>query len=226
MKLKLYSNAHNSGGERVRIALALKEVPHEYLTIKTIGWEAYRKINPQSLLPTLSVDDVLITQSTAILEFLEEKYPTPPLLPVDPMLRAQARALGQVVACEMHAIDVGRVRRFLGDQLSVTEKGLQDWSAHWMQDGFQTIEALLSRRDHATAFCFGDSPGWADLFLVPQVRKGVTRFDLGLERYPLIREIYHRAIELPAFVAASPESQTDYEGHLGRSWRPEDLQTP
>jgi maleylacetoacetate isomerase len=226
MNLQLYSNAQNSGGERVRIALALKALPYEYISIKDIGWEAYQAINPQQLLPTLSFNGQLVTQSTAILEFLEEAYPAPALLPGKPVERALARAIGQVIACEMHAIDVGRVRRFLGDHLSVSEKGLEDWSAHWMHEGFQTIEALLRRRTTTPTYCFGDTPGWADLFLVPQVRKGVTRFDLEVGRYPLVHAIYLHALEHPAFVVASPEMQADYSGTLGRAWRPEDLKAP
>ncbi|MEM7255477.1 MAG: glutathione S-transferase N-terminal domain-containing protein, partial [Pseudomonadota bacterium] len=149
MKLQLYSNSVNSGGERVRIALALKGVEYHYTSIKEIGWDAYGEINPQRLLPTLAVDDQLMIQSTAILEFLEETFPQVPLLPRDPILRGLSRGLGQVVASEMHAIDVGRVRRFLGDELAVSEAGIERWSDHWMHQGFATIEALLERRETA-----------------------------------------------------------------------------
>jgi maleylacetoacetate isomerase len=220
MKLRLYSNAHNSGGERVRIAMALKRIDYEYLSIKDLGWDAYRSINPQALLPTLVVGDALLTQSTAILEYLEETHPEPSLLPSDPIVRALARAFAQAIASEMHAIDVGRVRRFLGDELSVSDSDLEQWSAHWMQDGFTALEALLTRRPMQWPYCYGESPGWADLFLVPQVRKGFSRFDLDLSRYPLIAEIYRRCETLPAFLAASPEHQPDYEGPVGRAWRP------
>jgi maleylacetoacetate isomerase len=223
MKLRLYSNSYNSGGERVRIAMALKRIDYEYFSIKQLGWDAYRSINPQGLLPTLVVGDVLLTQSAAILEYLEETHPEPSLLPSDPLLRAQARAFAQVIACEMHAIDVGRVRRFLGDELSVSESGLERWSAHWMRDGFTALEALLARRPIQWPYCYGEVAGWADLFLVPQVRKCVSRFDLDLRRYPCIAEIYQRCETLPAFVAASPERQADYEGTIGRAWRPEDV---
>ena len=112
LEMLLYSNSYNSGGERVRIAMALKGIEYEYVSIKEIGWDAYRSINPQALLPTLVVGDALLTQSTAILEFLEETYPQPPLLPPDRIVRALARAFAQAIASEMHAIDVGRVRRF------------------------------------------------------------------------------------------------------------------
>lgn len=222
MKPRLYSNSYNSGGERVRIAMALKRIDYEYVSIKDLGWEAYRSINPQGLLPTLVVGDVLLTQSTAILEYLEETHPEPPLLPSDPMVRALARAFAQAIACEMHAIDVGRVRRFMGDQLAVSDSGLERWSDHWMQEGFTALEALLARRPMQWPYCYGETPGWADLFLVPQVRKGLSRFDLDLGRYPRIADIYRRCEVLPAFVAASPEHQADYAGPAGRAWRPED----
>jgi maleylacetoacetate isomerase len=223
MKLRLYSNSHNSGGQRVRIAMALKRIDYEYFSIKDLGWDAYRSVNPQGLLPTLQMGDVLLTQSTAILEYLEETYPEPSLLPSDSIVRALARAFAQVIASEMHAIDVGRVRRFLGDELSVPDSGLERWSAHWMQEGFTALEALLTRRPVQWPYCYGESPGWADLFLVPQVRKGVSRFDLDLSPYPRIAEIYRRCEILPAFVAAAPEHQVDYQGSVARAWRPRDL---
>jgi maleylacetoacetate isomerase len=224
MKLRLYSNSYNSGGERVRIAMALKRIDYEYVSIKEVGWNAYRSVNPQGLLPTLVVDDVLLTQSTAILEYLEESCPEPRLLPPDPLVRALARAFAQAIASEMHAIDVGRVRRFLGDELAVSEAGLERWSGHWMQEGFSALEALLARRPVQWPYCYGESPGWADLFLVPQVRKGVSRFGLDLTHYPRIAGIYRRCEALPAFVAASPEHQPDYRGPVGRAWRPKDMQ--
>jgi glutathione S-transferase len=138
------------------------------------------------------------------------------------MMRALARAFAQAVASELHAIDVGRVRRFLADELAVSDPDLERWSAHWMQVGFTALEALLARRPMQWPYCYGESPGWADLFLVPQVRKGVSRCHPYLSRTPRIAEIYRRCETLPAFVAASPERQPDYEGPLGRTWRPED----
>ena len=223
MTLRLYSNSYNSGGERVRIAMALKQIDYEYLSIKDLGWDAYRTINPQGLLPTLVVGDVLLTQSTAILEYLEDTHPEPSLLPADPLVRALARAFAQAIASEMHSIDVGRVRRFLGDELLASDSDLERWSAHWMQEGFTALEELLARRSTQWHYCYSESPGWADLFLVPQVRKCVSRFDLDLSRYRRIAEIYLRCQTLPAFVAASPEHQADYEGPMGRAWRPEDV---
>lgn len=210
--LRLYSNAYNSGGERVRIAMALKRLNYEYVSIKDLGWDAYRRINPQGLLPTLLVDGVPVTQSTAILEYLEETYPERPLLPSDPLVRALARAFAQVIASEMHAVDVRRVRRFLGDALAVPDAGLEQWSDHWMHEGFSTLEALLARRPTPWSYCYGEAPGWADLFLVPQVRKGVSRFDLDLSRFPGVARIYERCSSQPAFVAAAPEHQSDYGG--------------
>lgn len=225
MKLRLYSNSFNSGGERVRIALALKHIDYEYISIKDIGWSAYRSINPQALIPTLAVGDVLVTQSTAILEYLEETHPKPALLPTDPLQRALARAFGQAVASEMHAIDVGRVRRFLEGELGVAASDLERWSDHWMHEGFTALETLLARRPSQTPYCYGDEPGWADLFLAPQVRKGLTRFDLDISGFPLIAEIYSRCEQHAAFIAAAPEQQSDYSGPMGRSWSPDDVRS-
>ena len=210
MSLTLYSNYLNSAGERVRIALALKGIAYEYVSVRQIGWEAYERINPQRLMPGLKIGDQVIAQATAILEYLEETYPTPSLLPADAIVRAQARGFAQHITSEMHAIDVIRVRRFLHGELQVDEAGIARWQHHWFATGLRALEALLARRANSSAFCFGDGPGWADLHLVPQVRKGLSRFNLDLSPYPLIAGVYENCVALPAFVAAAPQSQPDY----------------
>lgn len=209
--MRLYSNAFNSAGERVRIALALKQVEYEYTSIQDLGWDAYEEINPQRLLPTLEVGGALLTQSTAILEYLEETVTEPALLPADPLTRAKARAVGQVVASEMHAIDVKRVRGFLTRRLGVPSVGTQAWTDHWFESGIQTIETLLARRAVDHPYCYSEQPGWADLFLVPQLRKSVTRFRRDISPWPRVKAIYERCIAHPAFQAAAPEHQSDFE---------------
>jgi maleylacetoacetate isomerase len=204
----------NSAGERVRIALALKDIEYEYVSVGQLGWDAYEKINPQRLMPALKIADQVVPQSTAILEYLEETYPAPALLPRDPVLRARARGFAQHITSEMHAIDVIRVRRFLSNELGVDHQGIDQWQRHWFATGFTALEALLARRDQGTAYCYGAEPGWADLHLVPQVRKGLSRFNVDMRAYPVIRGIFENCISHPAFIAATPEQQVDYPGRL------------
>ena len=212
MAMKLYSNFVNSAGERVRIALGLKQLPYEYVSVPAIGYDAYRHINPQGLMPALEVDGRVFAQATAILEYLEEVFPEHPLFPADPILRGQARSFGQHITSEMHAIDVIRVRRFLYRSLNVDEAGVALWQKHWFDVGFNTLEELLRQRDEQWPFCFGEAPGWADLHLVPQVRKGISRFNLDMAPFPLIGGIFERCRVLPAFIAAEPKNQPDYAG--------------
>ena len=206
----LYSNAFNSAGERVRIALALKEIDYNYVSVQDIGWSAYRKINPQALLPTLEVDGQLLVQSTAILEFLEERHPQPALLPQDAVMRTHARAFAQAVACEMHAIDILRTRKFMHDELAVSQTGIERWTDHWFHLGMEALEAFLDRRVVPWRYCYGDEPGWADVFLVPQLNKSVGRYFQDISAYPLTEQVYRRCIAHPAFAAAAPEQQPDY----------------
>ena len=214
----LYSSAFNSAGERVRIALALKGIAYEYVSIQDLGWEAYEKVNPQALLPTLKVGGDLVVQSTAILEYLEETFPEPRLLPDDPILRAQVRGFGQAIASELHAIDILRVRLFLGHELNVDAEGIEHWTDHWLATGLMALEAFLRSHQHEWPYCFGDEPGWADLFLVPQLRKAVNRYNLDTTPYPLLASTYAHCLKHPAVIAASPEQQPDYNRAYKNIW--------
>lgn len=213
MSLTLYSKYQNSAGERVRIALALKGIDYTYISVGSdggISWGDYEIINPQRLMPALKIGDVVLPQATAILEYLEEVFPNRNLLPTDPVLRAQVRGFAQHIVSEMHAIDVSRVRRFLHDDLRVDDAGVDIWQRHWFSKGFVALEEFLARSQISWRYCFGETPGWADIHLIPQVRKGLTRLNLDMTRYPLINQIYKNCVELPAFSAASPEAQTDF----------------
>lgn len=214
MTLTLYSNYVNSAGERVRIALGLKGVAYDYVSVGEIGWDEYERINPQRLMPALKIGERIVAQSSAILEYLEENHPEPPLLPADPVLRAEARGFAQHVVSEMHAIDVIRVRRFLHNELGVDQAGLDHWQRHWFATGFAALEELLARRQTAWPFCFGETPGWADLHLIPQVAKGLTRFNVDMSPYPLIDGVFQACVTLPAFIAATPAQQPDYPGRV------------
>ncbi len=147
--MKLYTRWQNSAGERVRIALNLKGIEYEYVPVASLPPGEYQRINPQQLLPTLEVDGHFIAQSAAILDYLEERFPSPALLPDDLVLRAQARAFGAAIAAEMHAIAVNRVRTFLTDEFGVDETGLARWAAHWHKLGYEALEAALARRETA-----------------------------------------------------------------------------
>ncbi len=212
--LTLYSNYVNSTGERVRIAMALKGVDYDYISVSNIGRKAYREINPQGLMPAISIDGKIVQQATAILEWLVETYPDPPLLPKDPILRAQARGFAQAITSEMHAIDVIRVRQFLGNDLGLDDPKIDQWQAHWFHTGSRALEEILRRRDTPFPCCFSGTPGWADLHLAPQVQKGLTRFNVDMSEYPLIGGIYDLCKDHPAFIAAKPQNQPDWPGQI------------
>jgi maleylacetoacetate isomerase len=209
--MKLYTYQRNSAGERVRIALNLKGLAYDYVSVPGLPPGEYEKINPQGLMPALEVDGRIIAQSAAILAFLEEGWPTPPLLPADPVTRAQARAFAAHIAAEMHALTVNRVRRYLAVELGTGEAGAVRWTVHWLSRGFTALEAALAARPEPWPFCFGDTPGWADLHLIPQLRNG-RRLGCNVADYPLLLEVEARCVDLEPFRLARPEHQPDYAG--------------
>lgn len=209
--MKLYTYQRNSAGERVRIALGLKGLAYDYVSVPALPPGDYEKINPQGLMPALEVDGQVIAQSAAILAFLEEGWPEPPLLTADPLTRAQARAFAAHIAAEMHALTVNRVRRYLAADLGLGQDGAARWTVHWLERGFAALEAALSARPQPWPFCFGETPGWADLHLIPQLRNG-RRLGCDLAAYPLLRAVERACVDLPAFRLARPEHQPDYLG--------------
>lgn len=211
MGLRLLSRWQNSAGERVRIALHLKNISYDYVPANSLPPGEYRRLNPQGLLPALVVDGRVIPQSGAILEFLEETQPGPPLLPDDPMLRAQARAFAQLIASDLHPINNNRIRRFLVERLGASERDVQGWYEHWVCLAFAALEVALADRPRDWPFCFGDAPGWADLHLVPQMANA-RRFRCDLAPYPLLRAVDARCQDLDAFQRARPKAQSDFPG--------------
>lgn len=211
MSLKLYTRWRNSAGERVRIALNLKGLDYDYVAIDALPPGAYAKINPQGLMPALEVDGRVIPQSAAILDYLEETCPSPALLPADTVLRAQARAFGAIVAAEMHAITINRVRQFLERDLGVDRGGIDRWVRHWLAEGFAALEAMLARRDTDWPFCFGETPGWADLHLVPQLASG-RRLGCDLAPYARLLAVEAHCTPRDAFARAQPDFPGQAQG--------------
>ena len=209
--MKLYTFQRNSAGERVRIALGLKGLAYDYVSVPALPEGAYRRINPQGLMPALELPDgQVIAQSGAILAYLEDAFPEPPLLPVDPVARAQARSFALFIAAEMHAVTVSRVRRFVADDLGAGTEGEARWLAHWTTEGLVRLEEMLARRPLASAYCYGDAPGWADLHLVPALRNA-RRFGVPVAPYVRLLGVEAACRELPAFQSARPEAQPDFQ---------------
>lgn len=212
MKLTLYSRYRNSAGQRVRTALNIKGVDYEYISVGDTGAiskEAYLDVNPQGLIPTLVIDGEKVTQSTALIEFIEETFPGPSLFPSDPVARARSRAFGQIIACEMHAVGVGRMRRNLHDEHGLSKDEVRRWYEHWLHHGYQTLESLMRQRSTATPFCYDDKPTLGDLYLVPQLYNS-RLFEIDLSSYPLLCEIDERCRSLPTFDKAMPQNQPDF----------------
>lgn len=214
--LKLYTYFRSSAAYRVRIALNLKGLAYQSVPVHLLkgGGEqlqdSYRAINPGAMVPSLQDGDATLTQSLAILEYLEEVYPDIALLPGDALGRARVRALALIVACDIHPINNLRVLKYLGGTLQVSEDAKAEWYRHWVQEGLSTIEAHLARDRQTGVFCHGDSPTLADCCLIPQVFNA-QRFKLDLSPYPTIAGIHARCAELPAFINAHPEQQPDAE---------------
>uniref|UniRef100_B0T240 Maleylacetoacetate isomerase n=1 Tax=Caulobacter sp. (strain K31) TaxID=366602 RepID=B0T240_CAUSK len=209
MKLTLHSAWRSSAAYRVRIGLNLKGLAYDVVPVNLVANQhlepAYAALNPQRLLPTLEVGGRTLTQSLAILEWLDETAPEPPLLPTDPFDRATVRAMAEIIACDIHPVNNLRILRALTG-LGVDEPGRDVWIQRWITDGFAALEPLIVER--GKGFAFGDAPGLADCCLVPQVYNA-ERFKTDLTPFPAIRAVAARAVEHPAFAAAHPNLQPD-----------------
>jgi maleylpyruvate isomerase len=210
--MKLYSYFRSSAAYRVRIALNLKGLPYEYVGVHLQKAEqrsdSYRAVNPHALVPSLADDRGTFTQSLAIIEYLEERYPQPPLLPQTAEARARVRAIALAIACEIHPLDNLRVLLYLTRTLGITEEAKNAWYRHWIDVGLSALETQLAS-DAATAeFCHGASPTLADVCLVPQLANA-RRFGIPLEAYPTLLRIESACAAQPAFAAAAPAQQPD-----------------
>lgn len=211
--MKLHNFFRSGTSHRLRIALNLKGLPYDYVPVALpaeahLG-AAFRALNPQGLVPALELDDgrVLI-QSPAIIEWLEERHPAPPLLPADPDGRQRVRALAAIVGCDIHPINNRRVLERLRRQHGCDEAAVQAWCATWIAAGFDAIEALLAADAQRGAFCFGDAPTLADVYLVPQV-ESARRFGMDVAGWPRIRAVDEACLALDAFRRAAPAVQPD-----------------
>ena len=214
MHIKLYSRYRNSAGQRVRIALNLKNISYEYIAVPLDGGvpESYRnEVNPQGLLPSLALDDKIITQSTAQIEFIEENFKGPSLYPEDPILRAHSRAFSQIIACEIHPVIGPKIQRYLINRHKFDNKEILNWYQKWMYHGFDALEELLSKRDKPMLYCYDDKPTVADIYLVPQLINA-RLVDMNLEKYSELLRIDKLCQTQLEFQQSMPENQPDYPG--------------
>ena len=212
--MELYTYFRSSAAYRVRIALNLKGLKADYRYVHLVkdgGQQhkvGYLAVNPQGLVPALVDNGQVLTQSLAIIEYLDETHPQPPLLPKDSLGRARARALAQVVACDIHPVNNQRILKYLERELGVNEAARNQWYRHWITEGFDALEKLLTDNSATGRFCHGGQPTLADICLVPQVFNA-KRFSVDLVPYPAIRRINDYCLTLEAFADAAPDKQVD-----------------
>ena len=212
--MKLYSYWRSSAAYRVRIALNLKGLEHEIVPVNMLkdGGEqlgdAYKQINPQGLVPTLVDGDITLTQSLAILEYLEEQYSRVNLLPGNTGDRARVRQFAQLTACDIHPLNNLRVLKYLKQGLNIADDAKDAWYRHWIMLGFEAFENSLVKAKSTGPYCLGAEVTLADLCLIPQMYNA-HRFDVPLEAYPTLCAIEQACLELDAFKQASPEKQID-----------------
>ncbi|RZS58209.1 maleylacetoacetate isomerase [Sphaerotilus mobilis] len=211
--MKLHNFFRSGTSHRLRIALHLKGLAPDYVAVdlrteQHLG-DAFKALNPQALVPALELDDgAVLIQSPAIIEWLEETHPEPPLLPREPLARARVRALAAVIGCDVHPINNRRILEALRHDFGADEARINAWCARWISAGFDAIEALLNADTTRGAYCFGDAPTLADVYLIPQV-ESARRFKVDLSRWPAIAAVEAACARLDAFERAQPSRQPD-----------------
>lgn len=211
--MKLYNYFRSSASFRVRIALNLKGLAYEYIPVHIAKGEhklpAYVAVSADLLVPTLEINGRRLSQSMAIIEYLDEMHPAPALIPSEPFERAQVRALSQSIACEIHPINNLRILRYLSAELKVSEEDKNTWYRHWARSGLEAFERQLALLPDAP-FCFGSAPTLADCCLVPQIFNG-QRFKVNLEGLPRTMAAFDACMQLDAFIRAQPSACPDNE---------------
>ena len=210
--MTLYGYFRSSTSYRTRIAMNLKQLDYDYVAVNLAKDEQleaiFQSINPQGLVPVVQVNDLWLYQSPAILEWLEEVYPEHPLLPKDAAARMQVRALSAMIGCDIHPLNNRRILQYLRNELSVDEDQVMAWCHRWMSEGFDALEKRLAQDKTRGKFCYGDSPTFADCYLIPQV-SSAERFKVDLSAYPNIVAIDAHCRTLKAFADADPMVQPD-----------------
>ena len=210
--MKLYTFFRSSASFRVRIALNHKGLKYEPALVSLPKGEhleaGYKSVNAQGLVPALEDGGRLLTQSLAIMEYLDEVHPGPKLLPADPLDRAYARAFSQIIACEIHPLNNLRTRKYIGKTYELDEEGVNAWYRHWIAEGFQMMESFLAQERRHGKYCFRDQVTIADCCLVPQVFNAIL-YKCDLELYPAVMRIHEACMKLDAFVLAQPSKQPD-----------------
>lgn len=210
--MKLYNFHASSTSYRTRIVLNLKGLPYHYIAIRLDKaehmTESYGRINPMRGVPTLEDDGARLYQSSAIIEYLEETHPEPPLLPKEPRARARVRAIAALVGSDMHPVNNLRIRKFIAEKYKQDADGVAAWIQLWSKAGFDAIETMLKEDTHREGFCYGTSPTIADAYLIAQVFASV-RFKTDMTPYPEINKIVEHCNTLPAFIEAHPSKQPD-----------------
>ncbi len=208
--MELFNYFRSSASYRVRIALALKGLPFEYVPVHLARNEhqaqSYASVSATRLVPLLKDGDHLIHQSLAIIEYLEETHPEPPLLPADPLGRARVRAIAQDIACEIHPLNNLRVLRYLIGPMGLSEEDKNRWYRHWVETGLETVERQLAAQP--ATYCHGETPTLADCLLVPQIYNA-QRFECRLDHVPQVMKVFAACMALPAFEATRPENCPD-----------------